>query len=294
MKTDRYLGMRPGDLEGKPYAAYWNPEMRPLQPHVAAAVLHGSEAGQLGFPMHEADQLVEPGYLPLENGFTKLRDGKIFVAVRTDMPGVTGAMFEWWMGWHYMEHQRYKLWHPRSHVANGTREMRGDDPGLSDREKYMTTHYVTEYIGDRCEDITISFSDPATIFSHPDRFAENGTTAMICGRVGLQQAPITIGHLIHQIRATADGSELRSRFWLGKPQLDALGARNPINRILGSNALSGRLLGAHLGREMLVHCGMEMHHLAGFLPRLYADYHPDTGDSGDLDGAGKTNASGHT
>ena len=86
MKTDRYLGMRPGDLEGKPYAAYWNPEMRPLQPHVAAAVLHGSEAGQLGFPMHEADQLVEPGYLPLENGFTKLRDGKIFVASNATFP----------------------------------------------------------------------------------------------------------------------------------------------------------------------------------------------------------------
>jgi glyoxylase-like metal-dependent hydrolase (beta-lactamase superfamily II) len=33
------------------------------------------------------------------------------------MPGVTGAMFEWWMGWHYMEAQRYKLWHPRAHIA---------------------------------------------------------------------------------------------------------------------------------------------------------------------------------
>ena len=29
-----------------------------------------------------------------------------------------------------MKHQRYKLWHPRSHVANGTREMRGDDPAI--------------------------------------------------------------------------------------------------------------------------------------------------------------------
>jgi hypothetical protein len=86
---------------------------------------------------------------------------------------VTGAMFEWWMGWHYMEHQRYKLWHPRAHIANGTDGMQGDSPQLSDREKYMTTH----------------------------------------------------------------------------------------------------LAGVHLGRDMLVHCGMEMHHLAGFLPDLYGDYH---------------------
>ena len=273
MKKDHYLGMRPGDLDGKPYAKYWQPEMRALQPHVAHAVLHGSEACELGFPMDEADQLLESGYLALENGFTRLRDGTVFVAVRTDMPRVTAAMFEWWMGWHYMEHQRYKLWHPRAHVANGTAAMRGDDPDLSDREKYMTTHLVTEYVGDRCEDITITFYDPATIFSGPSRSAETGTTAMVCGRVGLQRAPVTIGHLIHQIRETEGGSEMRSRFWLGRPQLDSLGPGNLLNRILGSNALSTRLFGAHLGRDILVHCGMEMHHLAGFLPDLYTDYH---------------------
>lgn len=273
MKQDHYLGMRSGDLDGKPYAKYWKPEMRPLQPHVAQAVLHGSEAGELGFLMDAADQLLEPGYLALENGFSRLRDGTVFVAVRTDMHRVTGAMFEWWMGWHYMEHQRYKLWHPRAHVANGTAAMRGDDPDLSDREKYMTTHLVTEYVGDRCEDITITFHDPATVFSDPTRFAESGTTVMICGRVGLQRAPVTIGHLIHQIRETEGGSEMRSRFWLGRPQLDPLGPGNPLNRILGSNALTTRLSGAHLGRDMLVHCGMEMHHLAGFLPALYGDYH---------------------
>ena len=32
----------------------------------------------------------------------------------------------------------------------------------------------------------------------------------------------------------------------------------------------------HLGRDMVVHCAMEMNHLAGFLPELYADYHPET------------------
>ena len=275
MKRDHYLGMRSGDLDGKPYAKYWQPEMRPLQPQVAQAVTHGLEAGELGFPMSEAERLLEPGDLPLENGFARLPDGKIFVAVRTDMPRVTGAMFEWWMGWHYMEHQRYKLWHPRAHIANGTAEMRGDDADLSDREKYMTTHLVTEYVGDRREDITITFSDPATIFSDTNLFAGSRTAAMVCGRVGLQQAPVTIGHLIHQVRNTEGGSEMRSRFWLGRPKLNALGPLNPVNRILGSSAISKRLLSPQLGRDMLVHCGMEMHHLAGFLPDLYADYHPD-------------------
>mgnify|MGYP001225323634 CR=1 FL=1 len=35
MKREKYLGMRPGDLDGKPYARYWNPEMRPLPAHVS-------------------------------------------------------------------------------------------------------------------------------------------------------------------------------------------------------------------------------------------------------------------
>jgi len=273
MNSDHYLGMLPDDLNGRPYAKYWQPAMRPLQPHVREAVLHGEEAEALGFPMSEADQLLAPGYLALENGFTILPGGKIFVAVRTDMPRVTGAMFEWWLGWHYMEHQRYKLWHPRAHIANGTNDMQGDNPLLSDRQKYMTTHYVTEYVGNRREDITITFSDPATLFSDKNQWANNGITALVYGRVGLQRARITIGHLVHQIRSTPGGSEMRSRFWLGKPQLDALGPYNPINRLLGSKPVSMRLTGAHLGRDMLVHCGMEMQHLAGFLPDLYGDYH---------------------
>ncbi|MDG2047040.1 MAG: hypothetical protein P8J79_07465 [Halioglobus sp.] len=273
MNSGHYLGMQPGDLDDKPYAKYWKPTMGPLQSHVNEALLHGEEAGALGFTLCEAKQLLLPGHLALENGFTTLPDGKIFVAVRTDMPRVTGAMFEWWMGWHYMEHQRYKLWHPRAHIANGTHQMQGDNPQLSDREKYLTTHYITEYVGNRREDLTIAFSEPAILFAGKSRWADNGITAMFYGRVGLQRAPITIGHLLHQIRATPGGSEMRSRFWLGKPQFNALNPRNPINRILGSNAVSAHFAGAHLGRDMLVHCGMEMHHLAQFLPELYQDYH---------------------
>ena len=69
-----------------------------MQPHVAEAVLHGEQPGELGFGLEDADRLLEPGYLPLESGFARLSTGQVHVAVRTQMPGVTGAMFEWWMG----------------------------------------------------------------------------------------------------------------------------------------------------------------------------------------------------
>lgn len=273
MKHDLYLGIRAGDLDGKRYARHWNPEMQPLQEQVRHALLHGSEASELGFEIEDADLLVEPGYLPLENGTTKLRSGEIFVAVLTKLPGVAGAMFEWWMGWHYMEHQRYKLWHPRAHLANGTKEMKGDDPELSDREKYMTTHYVTEYVGNTRQEITISFSDPGAYFSNPSAFANHGITATVCGTVALQRAPVTIGRLIHQIREVDGGSEMRSRFWLGRPEVKGVRRDSVLGRLVGSEFVVKRLADQDVGRDMLVHCGMEMNHLASFLPALYADYH---------------------
>lgn len=270
---EHYLGMRPGDLEGKPYARFWNPEMQPPQEAVTRALLHGPEASELGFSMDEADLLNRPGYLPLETGTTTLESGQLFVAALTGMPGVTGEMFEWWMGWHTMEHQRYKLWHPRAHVANGTKEMQGDDPDRSNREKYMTTHYVTEYIGRQLERITITFLEPASLFTRVPEPGEDGVTAVVFGKVARQNAPVTIGYLVHQIREVEGGSEMRSRFWLGKPELGDLARDHWINRVLGSRLIAGRLATRSLARDMLVHCGMEMNHLAGFLPALYADYH---------------------
>lgn len=273
MSKSIYLGMRPGDLDGKPYAKYWNPDMRPLPNHVKDALLHSHESAELGFGLDDADQLLQPGYLPLENGITRLANGQIFVAALTQMPGANGAMFEWWMGWHYMEAQRYKLWHPRAHLMNGTAEMRGDDPGLSDKEKYLTTHLVTEYIGHSKLDITITFVEPDTVFSQPFNQADPNVSAVVCGRVGLQAAPVTIGYLVHQIRQVPGGAEMRSRFWLGKPELERPGL-NWLNPLLGSKLVAGQVTSPTLGHEMLVHCGMEMNHLASFLPDLYDDYHP--------------------
>ena len=264
-----YLGMKPGDLEGKPYARFWKPEMRPLPKHVRNAVIHGPEAAELGFAIEDVDQLVDPGYLPLENGTTVLPSGEIFVAVRTEMPDATGAMFEWWMGWHTQEHQRYKLWHPRAHLANGTREGHADDPNLSDQQKYRTTHFVTEYIGAQLQQITITFADPATLFSRTAEFAAHGTTAMVCGTVGLRGTPLNIGRLIHQIREVPGGSEMRSRFWLA-PHLRETQPGRGLNRVLSVAAQA--ILTGDLARDMLVHCGMEMNHLARFLPELYRVY----------------------
>jgi hypothetical protein len=274
MSRDRYLGMRTGDLEGKPYARYWRPEMAPMQAPVQRALLHGIEASELGFPLDEADRLLEPGALPLENGFTRLANGQLFVAVLTRMPRVTPAMIDWWFGWHYMESQRYKLWHPRAHVSNAAERMIGDDPSLSDREKYLhNPNYVTEYVGSELLDITITFRD-ASEWLDVSRFAAAGVGTALCGSVALRKPAVVIGHLLHLIRASDDGCEMRSRFWLGGIEIQGGRAAGLLNPLAGSRFAARRAAPDALGRDMVVHCAMEMNHLAGFLPDLYADYHP--------------------
>jgi hypothetical protein len=274
MSKEKYLGMRDGDLDGKPYAKYWNPDMGPMQDHVQRALTHGIEAPELGLSVTEANQLLDPGYLPLENGFTRLENGQILVAVLTEMPRVTGKMIDWWFGWHYMEPQRYKLWHPRAHVMNRAKKMVGDDPQLSDKEKYLANpNYVTEYIGADLLDIEITFSEASEFFD-TSRFQEANIGTAICAVVGYQNSPLAFGVLIHLIRETEDGCEMRSRFWLGKIEIRGLPAKLIPNKIASSKFVAKHAVPIGLGRDMVVHCGSEMNHLASFLPDLYANYHP--------------------
>lgn len=273
MDTEKYLGMREGDLEGKPYAKYWNPDMAPMQEQVRQAVAHGVEAPALGFTISEVDQLLQAGYLALENGFTRLDNGQVFVSVLTRMPGVSGKMIDWWMGWHPVESQRYKLWHPRAHVANRAEKMIGDDPAISDRDKYLhNSNYVTEYVGADLLEIEIRFSEPSDFFDTRG-FQEANVGTAICGVVGFRKLPVSFGLLIHLIRETDDGCEMRSRFWLGNIAFRGLPGKEILNRITATRFLRRHAVPLSMGRDLLVHCGMEMNHLASFLPDLYTDYH---------------------
>ena len=283
MSREKYLGMQEGDLDNKKYAKYWNPLMSPMQKHTLHAIEHGPEAAELGFPITDANILLKPGYLPLENGFTRLNNGQVFVSVLTKMPKVTGKMIDWWFGWHYLESQRYKLWHPRCHVANKAEKMISDDPNLSDREKYLNNpNYVTEYIGSKLQDILITFSEPATFFD-TSQFKNANIGTAICGSIGLQKFPLNFAKLIHLIRETEDGCEMRSRFWLGKPEIRGLDANGAVNKIAGAKFFAKNSVSIEMGKELYVHCAMEMNHLSSFLPELYNDYHDNKQQSNSTD-----------
>jgi len=277
MSDEIYLGMNSGDLDGKPYAKYWNPEMKPLPAHVQDALLVGIEASELGMPITEANQLLEPGYLPLETGYTRLDNGQIFVAILHKMPGVNGKMIDWWFGWECQETQRYKLWHPRAHQVASSKKMNGDDPNLLDREKYLhNPNYVTEYVGNESMALEITFYEPSDFFLDESRFKAANISTAICGKVGIQNTPVNFGLLIHLIRETEDGCEMRSRFWLGRVEIEGLPTGGSLNRIANTKLVAKHAAPNQLGRDMVVHCAMEMNHLASFLPDLYADYHLQT------------------
>jgi len=256
--TETYLGYR-GDDADTAWGSFFNPEMAPLPRHVVTALEHGPQADEVLLAFDDAATLLDEGYHATENGYGRTRDGGIQVSVLTDMPGVTPAMWDWWFGWHGSDARRYKLWHPRAHVSAQWR-----DPGPDGR--YIgRTSMVQEYIGSGYAKIGISFVDPSVLGIDRARLGED---VAVCARVGSLELPVDIGWLLHYVRPTANGSEMRSRFWKGGPHAAVRGG----NRLTDSAV---RLLVARQlpdPRDLLVHCAQEMNHLAGFLPDLYTRF----------------------
>ena len=202
--------------------------------------------------LDEANQLLEPGYLPFEAGFVRLDDGQLHVAARTAMVGCKGSMIDWWFGY-LRTTEQYKWWHPKDHVWC---EWTGSDSG----EYVGGTHHVHEYIGGELAKLKICFREPSE-YLDTSRFPEAAGSTAVCARTGVLDAPIWAGHLIHLVRDTDYGCEMRSRFWLGDfdpPELAATREQR-IERVPD-----------RLGWGLLKHCHEEMSYLAGFLPELYA------------------------
>ncbi len=223
----------------------WNvPDLpRVAREAMAAGVrddVEGTHAGNLGL-------LLEPGYQPLETGIARTPDGGLSVNVWTALPGATPAMVDWWMGWHLSSTERYKLWHPQAHLFSQPRYDLSDVPGLTDRERYVgNTSWVDEYLGPFAARLAITFHDPAEIGLPYDALDESGHGTAVYGVTTDSDHGTELARLVHAVRRTPWGCEMRSRFLFGPGTPDLIGP------------------------PMLDHCATEMAHLATFLPRLYA------------------------
>ncbi|WP_424186341.1 DAPG hydrolase family protein [Actinokineospora sp. G85] len=279
----RYLGYR-AEESSSPFAHYFEPTVRPVQEHVLDALLSGRSPQEFGYEVDDAvSRLSAPGHHHMETGWTRTGKGTLVVACRTDMPGVTARMWDWWFGWHSRDSARYKLWHPDAHQFCAVAEDRGADRALTDRQRYHgNVSYVDEYIGGALLRLAIRFVDPARL-----GFADTPGTTHICALVGVSDLPVATGWFVHQVRPTDEGVEMRSRFFLGDSRILDLPAHSVSSptaaRLLTSPAgqvalapavaVAGRrAMGDSLGPDLLRHCAAEMNHLAGFLPKLHEEF----------------------
>lgn len=266
----RYLGMVPGDLAGKAYAPFWNPQLAPLPEHVREAVAHGPIAGPLLPPLAEAARCFESGGTDVENGFALVAGGTLHVAVVTEMPGVSPEMIDWWFGWHSDEPERYKLWHPQAHVYAAWQNASSALAGAKGRARYVgQTSCVDEYIGSTLGSYAIRFLPPGELGLDEVRLADAQQATCVCARTGFEHAPLDFGYLAHDVERTATGSTMRSRFWIGGEHA-APRRGGPLAKLAVSVTKRFLKPGAAEGAALLVHCSQEMSHLASFLPRLYA------------------------
>ena len=268
MLSHLHLGDTSTELAQSPYASFYSDDFAPLPEHVKEALLTGGQAYEL-FPLVDhADELLEPGYWPLETGFGLGPDGSVQVFALTQMPNVTPAMWDWWFAWHGSEAQRYKLWHPRAHISSKWAD------GRSDLNHYIgRTSKVVEYVGPELLSLTIRFVPPAILGLDEDRLKRQGEVA-ICARGGIAGTPMETGWLIHHLRPVEGGCEMRSRFWLGGDNVRPRGMDNTLGKLLGGVAAHLNPLKANQGADLLVHCAQEMNHLAAILPALYKKFGP--------------------
>lgn len=280
-REDRYLGYREAD-QAKPYAQFFRAAVAAVQPQAVEAVAAGRRPGELGYGIDQAaTRLSRPGYDPVETGWFETPDKRLLVSVLTDMPGVRAEMWDWWFGWHGTESARYKLWHPTAHVFTAVADDRSSSRELTDRQRYTdNVSFVDEYLGHEFNRLAIRFFDPRKLGF--DESAPGST--VIAARGGLSTAPVAVSWLVHQLRPTDAGCEMRSRFFIKDVAILPLPAgayASPVGGVLTSRL--GRVIEPVLGRvaapdtdvfgrDLLVHCAQEMNHLAGFLPELYETF----------------------
>jgi len=255
----KYIGYRETD-----HAAPWG---KFLVEHVApllAEALEGLQKSPMPAdhlpPLEQAADLLRPGYATVETGYAISPDGSQRVAVLTQMPGVSPAMWHWWFGWHGCLDNRYKLWHPAAHRAARWQDGR-DDVAYIGR-----VSMIEERIGASMEAANIRFLNPAEL-GLP---AQTAHEVFICARLGYTRWPLDFGWLVHHVRAVPGGAEMRSRFWMGGPhiQLRAKWLPGFFSKILQKTVR----LPERRAIDLLTHCSEEMNHLARVLPGLYAEF----------------------
>ena len=188
------------------------------------------------FPAEVIEEVLSPGYGPIETGYAPAPDGGMFVNTLTRFSHCKGKMVDWYFVSWMNSLERNKIWSP----DHTTFEVDGKNkPGTV----AGATWRISEYLGGNLVPIVISFYDPAEIMD-TSRFADTNITCALCADLGDGKEE-SFGAFLHIVRDTYFGCEMRNRFWL-------------------RNASVEEAVG------LVRHNCHEMGNLAEFLPGLYA------------------------
>ena len=171
-------------------------------------------------------------------------------------------MVRWWFADYMQTSEHYQRWYPGAHLwMDWENKVPGEYVGAS--------HLVHEHIGQDMQKLRIQFVPPEDILGNVQL---RDVDVAVCAKPGLLEQPINGGQMCHIIRATDDGAEMRSRFWLG--MVAKRSGNEQIRSIEGiiANTYLARKLGVSESAaiDLMNHCLEEMSILAEFLPELYA------------------------
>ncbi|WP_287153482.1 hypothetical protein [Candidatus Solincola tengchongensis] len=252
--------------ENKPYAKYFHKELAEIPRDDLERVNAGPVNPASATPIERRNDLLEPGYLEVETGYTVMPDGSGFAATLVRMPEVTPEMLDWWFNWHPLEGLRYAIWCPPAHVDIGVKDPARhlDSSGVPLRERNEgSTHYPVEGFNLRsAQRLAIRFYSPREFGLDMELFREPFISRAYCADVTLSLMRTPFCVFLHAVRSVAGGVEYRSRYWIGYTMRGGKPVR--VRRPMPFRMMD-------LARNNCLHSLMEYNNLASFLPQLYAE-----------------------
>lgn len=210
--------------EARPFSKYFYETIPQPDPAHYAAMDKSCDAVEALYPENRND-LLNPGYLPIEIGWCNLANGAGFIANKIVYPDVTAEMIDWWFAWHPLEDLRYRIWYPPQHGGihlspEGRKRILDESIPLAERN-WGVTHHVTENCDCGMDNIDISFMSPKDYGFDMSRWKDPYVATFAGGQgwavsVNKNDESITAPAMMcHIFRNTAEGLEHRTRFWMG-------------------------------------------------------------------------------
>ena len=205
------------------------------------------------------------------DSITKVGGNYWYIAVDTDMSGISGAMLRKWFETVNCS-DMYRWWHPKDHDYGIWLDHEVYDATSSLVARQGKIHRVKERIGGKMNKLDIFFHDPCA-GKDCEGLKGQGVELILSGKVHAHLTPIGrvyAGFFIHTLRSDDTGSTLHSRFTMGKdihcldqPTSWSCYLLHTFEWLIKKVMLSEKAAGA-----MFIHCREEMFTLGRLLAKL--------------------------